>query len=122
MAMSSVRTIFLMVSGYQAPPLTLASSARMMTSRPATMPMPLMLPAPGTSPSYSMLAARVDSSRNGVPGSSSISMRSRTNILFWRASRSRSRCGRSSLARCWRALKSATMAALCAALARNSSP
>jgi hypothetical protein len=48
--MSSVRTIFLIVSGYQAPPLMLGSSAWMMTSRPCTMPMPDTQPAPCTSP------------------------------------------------------------------------
>jgi hypothetical protein len=59
------------------------------------MPMPVTIAAPGTSPSYAALAASVDSSRNGVPGSSRRFKRSRTNNLFWRSSRSTSRAGRS---------------------------
>ncbi len=50
MAMSIARTIFLTESGYHAPPLTLASSAWITTSRPETMPMPVTCPADGTSP------------------------------------------------------------------------
>ena len=44
------RTIFLIDSGYQAPPLMLGSSAWTITSRPCTMPMPETWPAPCTSP------------------------------------------------------------------------
>ena len=50
-AMSSARTIFLTDSGYQAPPLMVGSSARTITSRPETMPMPTMVLADGDSPS-----------------------------------------------------------------------
>ena len=50
MAMSSARTIFLAVSGYQAPPFTVGSSARIITSRPDTMPMPTIELADGDSP------------------------------------------------------------------------
>ena len=50
MAMSMARTIFFTVSGYQAPPLTLGSSARISTSRPDTTPMPTMELAEGLSP------------------------------------------------------------------------
>ena len=43
--------------------------------------MPVMMPADGTSPSYMPCAASGDSSRNGVPGSSSRSTRSRGSSL-----------------------------------------
>ena len=47
----------------------------------STRPMPVMMPADGTSPSYMPWAASADSSRNGVPGSSSPSTRSRGSSL-----------------------------------------
>src|SRR5450432_301965 len=67
-----------------------------------------------------MLAANEENSRNGVPGSSSISMRPRGSILPWLLSRSRSRCGRiARAASCfWR--NAATIWRLWAALRRNS--
>ena len=43
--------------------------------------MPVTMPALGASPSYMSHAASGDSSRNGEPGSISVSMRSRTGIL-----------------------------------------
>src|SRR3569833_1297674 len=51
----------------------------MTTSRSRTTPMPVTIPPEGTSPPYISQAARALSSRNGVPGSRSCSMRSRTN-------------------------------------------
>src|SRR5215475_276851 len=93
----------------------------MITSRPSTMPMPLTIPAPGTSPPYSVLAASVESSRNGVPGSSNNSIRSRTNILFCRDRRSRSRAGRSRRTARWRSSSVSASARLCLKLSRNSS-
>ena len=49
-AMSSARTIFFVDSGYQAPPLTVESSAWIITSRPDTIPIPVMQLAAGESP------------------------------------------------------------------------
>ena len=51
------------------------------TSRPDTRPMPVTMPAPGASSSYMPAAASGESSRNGEPGSSSRSIRSRTGSL-----------------------------------------
>jgi hypothetical protein len=112
--MSSARTIFLMVSGYQAPPLIDGSSAWIITSRPATMPMPVMQLAPGASPRLLVMPASVDSSRNGVAGSSSLSSRWRADCLPSRARRARSRGGRSWRAARWRSWSSAASARLCA--------
>src|SRR4051794_20001791 len=118
--MSSARTVFFTDSGYHAPPLTLASPALISTSRPDTMPMPVTTAAPGTSPSYSWFAASVDSSRKGVPGSSSRSMRSRTRSLFCLRRRSMSRCGRSNRALRCRSRRSSASLRLCATFAANS--
>ena len=49
--------------------------------RPDTRPMPAIMPAPGTSPSYMSQAASWPISRNGEPGSSSRSTRSRGSSL-----------------------------------------
>ena len=63
------------------PPLTVASLATIATSRPPTTPMPVTIPADGASPSYMSQAASGDSSRNGEPGSTRRSMRSRASSL-----------------------------------------
>src|SRR5262245_30563073 len=52
-----------------------------MHSTPATTPTPVICDAPGASPSYIPSAASGESSRNGVPGSSSSSTRSRGSSL-----------------------------------------
>src|SRR5680860_829910 len=57
-----------------------------MHSRPLTRPMPVMIPALGTASSYISVAASGLSSRNGLPGSSNWSTRSRASNL------PRSRC------------------------------
>src|SRR6185437_14584046 len=59
-------------------------------SRPLTLPMPVTIPAQGISPPYKPCAASCDSSRNGLPVSSSTRIRSRALSLpafacFWRA-------------------------------------
>jgi hypothetical protein len=46
-ATSWARNIFLIVSGHQEPAFTVASLATITTCRPATMPTPVMTPAPG---------------------------------------------------------------------------
>src|SRR5215216_3745154 len=60
------------------PPFTVASLATSITSCPETRPTPVSIPAAGTRPSYIPKAARGESSRKAVPGSSSNSVRSRT--------------------------------------------
>src|SRR6185437_14361467 len=50
-------------------------------SRPLTLPMPVTIPAQGISPPYKPCAASCDSSRNGLPVSSSSRMRSRALSL-----------------------------------------
>ena len=66
----------------------MASLATMTHSRPDTLPMPVMIPAPGDSSSYMPVAASGDSSRNGDPGSTRVSTRSLGNSFpraTWRA-------------------------------------
>ncbi len=46
--------------------MTVASLATITHSRPDTRPIPVMIPAPGASPSYSPWAASGESSRNGL--------------------------------------------------------
>src|SRR5262245_8387756 len=96
----------------------------MTTTRvPSTVPMPVTMPALGASASYRPFAASGLNSRNGEPGSSSRSIRSRTGSL------PRSRCramDRSSppaprsLTCAWRARRSATSAHIASWLARVS--
>ncbi len=50
-ATSCARSIFVIVSGHQAPAFTVASLATTTTSRPATTPTPVTTPAPGAFPS-----------------------------------------------------------------------
>src|SRR3954452_2840469 len=69
-----------------------------------------------------MLAASDDSSRNGVPGSSSFSIRSRGRILPWLDRRSRSRFGRTWRACSCFARNCATNSRLRASLRRKSAP
>src|SRR5690242_10487744 len=89
-----------------------------MTSRPATRPIPVTIPAPGASPSYIPCAASGESSRNGEPGSRRASIRSRTNIFFCSAWRSRPDppCRAFAIS----ALSSVTRASAAAARSRNS--
>src|SRR5262245_14542074 len=57
------------------------------TSVPCTTPMPVTRPAVGAALSYMSYAASAESSRNGAPGSSKVSMRSRASSLpRWRCS------------------------------------
>src|SRR5262245_14943606 len=57
------------------------------TSVPCTTPKPATIPAAGAAVSYISYAASAESSRNGAPGSSSVSMRSRASSLpRWRCS------------------------------------
>ena len=63
------------------PPFTVASLQTIIACRPDTRPMPAIMPAPGTSPSYMSQAASWPISRNGEPGSSSRSTRSRGSNL-----------------------------------------
>src|SRR4051812_39335016 len=62
-----------------------------MHSTPSTRPMPVTMPAAGTTSSYSSYPASGESSRNGEPGSSRRSTRSRTSILPRSVCRARAR-------------------------------
>jgi hypothetical protein len=97
------RTIFLTVSGYQAPPLTLGSSARMITSRPDTIPMPTMELADGRRRRHRPCWRRATTVRGMACRGRAASRcaRAGASCPAW-TSRSRSRCGRSRRARCWR--------------------
>jgi hypothetical protein len=84
-AICAARWPFLRVLGFDVPPFTVGSLATIMHSTPSTTPMPVTIDAP-TVKSVPH-AARLDSSRNGVSGSSSSSMRSRAVSLprsWWR--------------------------------------
>src|SRR5215510_593094 len=86
-AISWARRCFLTVMGKYVPPLTVASLAMIITSVPCTTPRPVTMPAAGAALSYISYAASAESSRNGAPGSSSVSMRSRASSLpRWRCS------------------------------------
>src|SRR5215216_6108383 len=63
------------------PPFTVASLATSITSCPETRPTPVTIPAAGTRPSYIPKAARGESSRKAVPGSSRRSILWRTGSL-----------------------------------------
>ncbi len=63
------------------PPFTVASWATIRHSRPETRPIPVMMPAQGTSSSYMPQAASCDSSRKGEPVSISVRTRSRGSSL-----------------------------------------
>ena len=78
-AICAARKPFLTVHGLLAPPLTVGSLAVIRHSTPSTTPMPVTLPAP--TGSCVPQAANGLSSRNGVSGSTSCSIRSRTSIL-----------------------------------------
>src|SRR4051794_746609 len=87
-AISCARRCFFTVIGKYVPPFTVASLATTTTSRPATRPTPVTIPAPGAAPSYRPWAASGESSRNGEPRSSSRSTRSRGSSLpraTWRS-------------------------------------
>src|SRR5579859_4362840 len=73
---SWARRCLRIVSGKYVPPLTVESLATMTHSRPLTRPMPVTRPADGISFSCSPQAASGESSRNGLPGSISLSIRS----------------------------------------------
>src|SRR5919202_843235 len=88
-ATSWARRCFFTVTGKYVPPLTVASLATTTTSRPATRPMPVMIPAAGASPPYMPCAASGESSRNGLPGSSRAATRSRGSSLPLAECRSR---------------------------------
>src|SRR4051812_25373424 len=62
-----------------------------MHSTPSTRPMPVTMPAAGTTSSYSSYPASGESSRNGEPGSSRRSTRSRTSIFPRSVCRTRAR-------------------------------
>src|SRR3954470_22578519 len=62
-----------------------------MQRTPSTRPMPVTIPAAGTASSYSSHPASGESSRNGEPGSSRRSTRSRTSILPRSVCRARAR-------------------------------
>src|SRR5438128_4401398 len=87
-AISCARRCFLTVIGKYVPPLTVASFAMIRHSRCCTRPMPVTRPAHGASSSYIPFAASGESSRNGVFGSSSAAIRSRTGnfpCCLWRS-------------------------------------
>ena len=89
-------------------------------SRPATRPMPVMMPAPGTSSPYMPCAASWENSRNGEPGSSSASIRRAAAACRGPdAACAPPRRRPAPRAATW-ARRSATSAAIAAALARNS--
>lgn len=78
-AMSLARRAFFRLQGLLAPPRTVGSFAVIRHSTPSTTPIPVTSDAPTA---YSLpQAASGDSSRNGVSGSSSSSMRSRASSL-----------------------------------------
>ena len=78
-AITCARMIFLQVIGKNAPAFTVASLAMIITSRPCTVPMPVITPAAGAPPysRYMFHAANNPSSVNAVPASTSSAMRSR---------------------------------------------
>ena len=76
-AISCARVCLRAVIGKYDPPFTVASLQMIITSRPSTRPIPVMIPAPGAWSSYIPCAANGDSSRNGDPRSSSRPTRSR---------------------------------------------
>ena len=78
-AICAARKPFFSVLGFDVPPFTVGSLATIMHSTPSTTPMPVTTDAP-TVKSVPH-AASGDSSRNGVSGSSSSSMRSRAVSL-----------------------------------------
>src|SRR5215471_8600045 len=97
-----------------------ASLAMTTHSRPLTRPMPVMMLAECTSPPYMPCAANGESSRNGLPGSSSRPMRSRASNFPRATCRARA----SSLPPCIAASslprRSATRAFIASALRANS--
>jgi hypothetical protein len=84
-----------------------------------TRPMPVIMPAHGTSSSYMPCAASWDSSKNGEPGSSSRRTRSRGSSLPRARWRSRARSSPPCLIRCTTACRSSISARIAAALAWN---
>jgi hypothetical protein len=62
------------------PPLTVASLTSSMHQRPQTFPTPVIMVAPGGTPSYMSAPASCPSSKKGDPGSSRAVMRSRGSI------------------------------------------
>src|SRR5687768_9913914 len=90
-------------------------------SRPDTRPMPVMTPAPGASSSYIPVAASADSSRKGLPGSSSASTRSRGSSLPRATCRSRLFAGPPSRTVSSRSRRSAASPRLTSALRANAS-
>src|SRR5947209_1329585 len=76
-AISWARRCFLTVIGKYVPPFTVASFATTTHSRPSTTPTPVTMPAAGAPPLYMSHAARGESSRNAVSGSTRRSTRSR---------------------------------------------
>jgi len=87
------RRCFFTVSGKYTPPFTVESFATIITSRPATRPIPVIMPAAGASESYMPCALSCQSSRKGEPGSSRRSTRSRGKSLPRATCRSRMRSG-----------------------------
>ena len=83
MAISWARSIFEMVSGHHDPAFTVASLATTTTSRPSTIPTPVITPAPGACPSYWSCATRRPTSTQVDPGSTRRSTRSRAVSLPW---------------------------------------
>src|SRR5919198_286846 len=76
-AISCARRCFLTVIGKYVPPLTVASLATITHCCPSTTPIPGTIPAPGAWPSYMSHAARAESSRKALSGSTRRSTRSR---------------------------------------------
>ena len=114
------RRCFFTVIGKYVPPLTVASLETMTAGRPWIVPTPVTMLAPGEAPSYISHAARVESSRNAVPGSISASTRSRAINLPRPACRARAFSPPPPCTIAVRARSSATCAAMAAAFSLNS--
>ena len=99
----------------------MASLATIRTSRPATRPIPVTMPADGASLSYRSHAASADSSRNGEPSSSSFAIRSRTGSFPCPRCRSRYFSPPPCLTSAVRPASSATRAVILSRLERNRS-
>src|SRR5512137_127576 len=121
-AISCARRCFLTVIGKYVPPLTVASLHTITHSRPATRPTPVMIPADGAALSYMSYAASCDSSRNGVPGSSSIWTRSRGSSLPRAVCLARASGPPPTATALTFSFRSATSARMASALPRNSGP
>ena len=102
------------------PPLIVESLQTMTHSRPATLPIPVIRPAPWMASSYISFAASGDNSKNGAPESSSVTTRWRGRSLPRARWRSRARGGPPSAAVARRLSSSAISCRMAASLARNS--